>query len=87
MPVKPATKTANVCANLYVGEFMLNFDCVGVEICQYALCEIMPPEAESKCTYYDYGSCICAAAKYAALKLLRDRLAKEMQQLDEEELR
>lgn len=83
MSAKKATKTPNVCANLYEGDFMINFDCVGVEMCRFALCHIMPPDGSEECTHYDHGSCICQAAKYAGLELLRNRLTKELKQIEE----
>lgn len=84
MAAKKATKTANICANIYEGEFMLNFDCVGVEICRYALCFMMPPDGSEECTYREHGSCLCPHAKSAALESLRNRLTKELKQLEDD---
>ena len=84
MSAKKATKTANICANIYEGEFQLNFDCVGVEVCRFALCPIMPPDGSEECAYSKYGSCLCSHAKSAALKSLKNRLTKELKQLEED---
>ena len=83
MPAKKATQTANICANIYEGEFMLNFDCVGVEKCRFALCSTMPLDGSEECTYWEYGSCLSFAAKYESLKALQIRIRKEMKQIDE----
>jgi hypothetical protein len=86
MPVKKATKLPNICAGLYLGDFHLNFDCIGVEICKYALCPVMPPDGTEDCAFLEHGSCLCPGAKYDAMKGLRDRLAKEMVRAAEEEM-
>lgn len=83
MAVKKATKTANICANIYEGEFQISFDCVGVEVCRFALCPMMPPDGSEECTYREHGSCLCPHAKYAALDSLKNRLAKELKQIEE----
>lgn len=83
MPAKKATKTANICANIYESEFQLNFDCVGVDVCRFALCPMMPPDGSEECTYREYGSCLSGHAKTAALESLRNRLTKELKQLEE----
>lgn len=83
MAAKKATNTANVCANVYEGEFQLNFDCVGVTMCRFALCHVMPPDGSEDCAYRDYGSCMLPHAKHAAITSLRARLAKELKQLEE----
>lgn len=83
MPVKKATKTANVCANIYEGEFQLTFDCVGVMVCKFALCQMMPPDGSDECTYREHGSCLCPHAKSAALESLRSKITKELKQLEE----
>ncbi len=85
MPAKKATKTANICATVYEGEFQLNFDCVGVAVCQFALCPVMPPNGSEECTYLEHGSCRCPHAKYAALESLRNRLTKELKLMQEDE--
>ena len=82
MPAKKATKSANICVNIYEGAFMLNFDCVGVDKCRFALCPVMPPDGSEECTYHDYGSCSSLVAKYASLKTLRNMLTKEMKQYE-----
>jgi hypothetical protein len=84
MSAKKATKTANICANIYEGKFQLSFDCVGVETCRFALCSMMPPDGSEECTYRDCGSCICPHAKYAALESLRNKLTKELKYIEED---
>ncbi len=78
------TKTANVCANIYEGEFQLNFDCVGAERCIFVLCHVMPPDGSEECTFREHGSCLCLAAKYAAIENLMKNLAKELKQMVDE---
>ena len=84
MPAKTATKTANVCVNIYEGEFQLNFDCVGEQLCRYTLCHVMPPDDSEECTFREHGSCLCKAAKYAAIEHLMKKLSKELKQMAEE---
>ncbi len=84
MPAKKATKTASIYATLYEGDFQLGFDCVGVKLCRFALCPMMPPDGSEECTYLNCGSCLCPHAKFAALESLRRRLTKELEQLKEE---
>lgn len=81
--MKKASKTANICANIYEGEFLISFECVGVDACRFALCPVMPPDGSEECTYRDCGSCICPQAKDAALESLRNRITKELKQLRE----
>jgi len=77
------TKTANVCATIYEGKFDINFDCVGVLDCRYALCHAMPPDGNDPCCYHDYGTCISPHAKLAAIESLRNRLSKEKKDIEE----
>lgn len=84
MPAKKATKTANACATIYEGKFDVNFDCVGVTACKFALCEIMPPNGDYPCSYSDHSTCISPHAKLAAIDLLRSKLVKESKQLEED---
>lgn len=84
MPTKKTTSTANVCANVYEGEFMLNFDCVGVTMCRFALCHVMPPDGSEDCVYREHGSCRLPYAKHAAIKSLMAKLTKELKQMEEE---
>lgn len=81
MPAKNATKAANIYAALYGGELTLGFDCVGVTICRFALCSIMPPSGNEECTYHEYGSCLSPGAKYASLETLRNMLTKKMRDI------
>ena len=78
MPANKATKTANVCANIYEGKFQINFDCVGVGMCRFALCPVMPPDGSEECGYREYGACLCHHAKSAALESLIKRLRQEL---------
>ena len=78
MPAKPATKLPNVSASMYQGQLQLDFDCVGVEACKFALCPVMPPDGSEACFFSEHSSCSCPGAKFEAMKGLRDRLAKEM---------
>ena len=82
MLAKKATKTANICANIYESELQLSFDCVGVEACRFALCSLMPPDGSEECTYSEYSSCLCSHAKIAALEALKNWLGKQLKQLE-----
>lgn len=82
--MKKVNKTANVVANIYEGEFSINFDCVGVEVCRYALCHMMPPDGSEECTYRHDGSCLCSHAKASALETLVSKIKKGLKQLEEE---
>lgn len=84
MAAKKPTKTANVCATIYEGEFQVDLTCVGVALCRYALCSLMPPDGSEECTFCQHGNCLCPHAKHAALEGLRNRLTKELKQLQED---
>lgn len=84
MGMKTATKTANVCVTIHKGKFDINFDCVGVEVCRFALCSFMPPDGTEECGYCEHGSCRLLRAKYTALEHLKNRLTRELKQLKEE---
>ncbi len=84
MSAKKATKTANICATVYEGNFDITFDCVGVEVCRFALCSMMPPDGSEECIFREHGSCRQSNAKYSSLELLRNRLTKEMKKIDED---
>ena len=83
MTRKKTTKTANACATIYEGKFDINFDCVGVNLCKFALCIIMPPTGDDECHYLDYGSCISPHAKLAAVDLLKNRLLRAKKDIEE----
>ena len=83
MSAKKATKLPNVGAYTYEGSFSLDFSCVGVEVCRFALCEIMPPNADSNCCYNDHSTCISPVAKPAALEILLSKIKKELKQYEE----
>ena len=85
MAKKKATKTANVNVTLYDGEFQVGFDCVGVEICRYALCSEMPPDGNEECFFREYGSCKSPVAQQTALETLNNRIKKELKQYEAEE--
>jgi len=76
--------TANICASIYEGGFTLDFNCVGVEICRFALCSMMPPDGSEECTYREHGSCLSPHAKHKALELLKNRLTRELKQLKDD---
>lgn len=82
--MKKATKTANVNVTLYDGEFQVGFDCVGVEVCRYALCSEMPPDGSEECFFRQHGSCIRPPAQYSALEKILNRITKEMKKYDNE---
>lgn len=84
MPVKKAIKSPNITASIYNGELQILFDCVGAEVCRFALCPVMPPDGSEECTYRDHGSCINPPAQYAAITRLRSRLLKELNERSEE---
>lgn len=70
---------------IYDGDFSLHYDCAGELSCKFALCEIMPPSAESTCCFRDHGSCRCQAAQKAAIEGLSRRLKSALKQLEEDE--
>lgn len=79
-----ATKTANVCTTLYDGQFDINFDCVGVTVCRFAMCSEMPIDGSEECFFRDHGSCRLPRAKHAAIEALRNRLSKELKKIEED---
>lgn len=81
---RKAKTVANIYGAIYDGNFDINFDCVGVEKCRFALCSLMPPDGSEECTYREHGSCRSPNSKLAALEGLRDRLTKELKQLKED---
>jgi hypothetical protein len=83
MTTKKATETANINVSLYDGEFQVGFDCVGVELCQFALCEMMPPDGNEECFFREYGSCRFPAAQLVALEALHNRIKREMKKYEE----
>jgi hypothetical protein len=84
MAAKKRTKTANICANIYEGEFQVSFDCVGVAACRFALCHMMPPDGSEECTYREHGACLSPSAKHAALEALHGKIRKELKQYAED---
>lgn len=85
MPVKIATKTANVVATLYEGVFDITFDCVGVMVCQFAMCSEMPIDGSEECFFREHGSCRRPAAQQTTLEIIISRLKRELKQLEDEE--
>ena len=86
MSAKKATKTANVNAALYNGEFQVGFDCVGVEACRFAFCSEMPPDGSEECFFQEYGSCKRPVAQHTALETLHNRIKRELKQYEDENL-
>jgi hypothetical protein len=84
MAAKKATETTNVYATIYEGSFDVNFDCVGVMVCRFALCHCMPPTEDDECTFRECGSCRSKVAQQAALEALRKRITKELKQIEED---
>jgi len=84
MSAKKATKTTNICASIYEGEFNLDFACVGLDMCKFALCPVMPPTGDDECCYRDHGDCRSPVAKQSALEKLRNRITKELKQYEDE---
>jgi hypothetical protein len=82
--MKTGTKSANINATLYDGEWQVNYDCVGVGTCRYALCSIMPPSGDEECAYREYGACRCLPAQYAALGAFKNRAARELTRIQTE---
>lgn len=78
-------KYPNVTAALYDDEYQLNFDCVGVETCRFALCSIMPPTGDEECVSREYGACRCIPAQTAALEALRKKIGQTLKDLKEQE--
>ena len=83
MPAKKATKIPGLDVSLNEGHIDLFYNCVGAEVCRYALCSLMPPDGSEECTYRDHGSCRCPHAKHAALEALGKKIKKEMKQIEE----
>jgi hypothetical protein len=82
---KKNTQTANINATLYDGEFQVGYDCVGVEICRFALCEIMPPTGDNECAFRAYGSCKNPPAQQTALEALRNKITRELKKFEDNE--
>lgn len=83
MPAKRATKTANICANIYEGVFQVDFDCVGADMCRYVICHLMPPDGSEECAYREHGTCLNPHAKAAALEVLGRKIKKELKGLED----
>ena len=83
MTAKTATRAANATVSMYDGQFEATYDCSGVENCKFTLCSVMPADGSEECYYQNCGSCRLPLAQYAALETLRNRITKEMKQLDE----
>ena len=84
MPVKQATKTANVVATLYEGTFDITFDCVGTMVCKFAMCSEMPIDGTEECFFREHGSCRRPAAQQTAVEILVAKLKKELKRLEED---
>lgn len=75
---KKSSLTANVIADIWDGEFSLNFECVGTRLCRFALCPIMPPDGTEECVAKEYGACRSPQAQFAAIEALINNLKKEL---------
>lgn len=78
------SKKPHISGSIYEGDFSLHYDCAGEVSCKFALCEIMPPSADSTCCFRDHGSCLCHAAQKAAIKALCRKLQEALKQLEDE---
>jgi len=83
MSAKKATKTAYVCAVTYSGGFDLNFDCVGVTECKFALCCQVPVTGDDPCFFCECGECISPHAKLAAIEKLKTKLSAEAKKIED----
>lgn len=81
--MRKATKTTNINAGIYEGELHLDFACVGLDMCKFALCPVMPPTGDDECCYRDHGNCQSPVAKQVALETLVTRLKRELKKLEE----
>lgn len=78
-------KTTNINASLYNKEFQVYFECAGEVNCQFALCEIMPPDGQDECSYRQYGgACKCVEAQVAALRALKEKLSRQLKDSEKE---
>lgn len=84
MTAKKATKSANVCATLYEGKFDINYDCVGVTVCRFAMCSEMPIDGSEECFFWEYGACRRPAAQQTTLEMLISKLSRYLKQLQED---
>lgn len=76
-------KYPNISVNLYEGEFMLGYECIGETLCQFALCEIMPPTGDDECAFRDHGDCRGAGAQQKALDVLQAKIKKHLKEIGE----
>ena len=74
----------NINACIYDNTSSIDYDCIGVAVCKFALCSIMPPTGDEQCTYNNY-KCDCASAQLAALKELQKTINKAIKELEENE--
>jgi hypothetical protein len=75
---------ANVCVNLYDGEFDIGFDCSGATRCKYALAEISPITDDDDCIF-NQQACRHLAAQLEILEKLKRRITKSINELKETE--
>ena len=85
MSGKKANKTANVVANIYEGKFEVSFDCVGITVCQFPMCSLMPPDGSEECFYNRHNQCLSPHAKKSALDALLTNIKKKLKELTEED--
>lgn len=82
MPAKKATKTANIVANIYEGKFDISFDCVGITICKFPMCSLMPPDGSEECFYNQHNQCLSPHAKKSALEALLNNIKAEIKYME-----
>ena len=78
-----ANKNTDISANLFDGQFSLDFCCCGAKQCRHALCAIMPPDGTQDCTYSKHGACNSPDSQLAAVEALRKKLLSEQNRLKE----
>lgn len=78
-------KKPHISAIIYESDFSLTYECVGELSCKFALCEVMPPNEESVCCFYDHGGCRSYEAQKSSLEFLRGKISGALKQLKEDE--
>lgn len=84
MAPKKRTKSANVTATIYEGQFCVEFSCVEVDACRFTLCHVMPPDGSEPCIYSEHSMCTSPLSRLTALELIHRQLTKELKQLKED---
>lgn len=78
-------KHPNISVNLYEGEFMVAFECIGETSCRFALCEIMPPTGDDDCAFRENGDCRNQAGQQKALESLQTKIKKQLKEIGAEQ--